>query len=129
MLTESNEEFDEVIFDGIRFMESLARYYGAERSIEVWDQLGEALGPDVKSQVFLAMLTGESSNRIRVSRGTCTDAVAAVRAIRQATGMGLKEAKDAWDLTAIKTVTIDNVQRELRSDFVREIRRIGMRVH
>jgi len=129
MLTESNGEFDEVIFDGIRFMESLARYYGAERSIEVWDQLGEVLGPDVKSQVFLAMLTGESSNRIRISRGTCTEAVAAVRAIRQATGMGLKEAKDAWDLTAIKTVTIDNVQRELRSDFVRDLRYIGMRVH
>jgi hypothetical protein len=129
MLTESNEEFEEVIFDGIRFMESLARHYGAERSIEVWDKLGEALGPDVKSQVFFSMLTGESSNRIRVSRGTCTEAVAAIKAIRQATGMGLKEAKDAWDLTAIKTVTIDNVQRELRSDFVREIRRIGMRVH
>lgn len=128
MMTDPNS-FDEVIFDGIRFMESLARHYGAERSIEVWDQLGQVLGPDVKSQVFLAMLTGESSNRIRVSRGTCTEAVAAIKAIRQATGMGLKEAKDAWDLTAIKTVTIDNVQRELRSDFVRDLRRIGMRVH
>jgi hypothetical protein len=128
-MMDQQDSLDEVVFDGIRFMESLARYYGAERSIEVWDQLGETLGPDVKSQVFLAMLTGESSNRIRVSRGTCTDAVAAVRAIRQATGMGLKEAKDAWDLTAIKTVTIDNVQRELRSDFVRDLRHIGMRVH
>jgi len=128
MMTDPNS-FDEVIFDGIRFMESLARHYGADRSIEVWDQLGETLGPDVKSQVFLAMLTGESSNRIRVSRGTCTEAVAAIKAIRQATGMGLKEAKDAWDLTAIKTVTIDNVQRELRSDFVRDLRRIGMHIH
>jgi hypothetical protein len=128
-MMDQQDSLDEVIFDGIRFMESLARHYGAERSIEVWDQLGEVLGSDVKSQVFLAMLTGESSNRIRVSRGTCTDAVAAVRAIRQATGMGLKEAKDAWDLTAIKTVTIDNVQRELRSDFVRDLHRIGMRVH
>ena len=123
------DSFDEVVFDGIRFMESLARHYGAERSIEVWDKLGEALGQEVKSQVFFSMLTGESSNRMRVSRGTCTEAVAAIKAIRQATGMGLKEAKDAWDLTAIKTVTIDNVQRELRSDFVREIRRIGMRVY
>jgi hypothetical protein len=128
MMTDQ-DSLDEVIFDGIRFMESLARHYGAERSIEVWDQLGEVLGPDVKSQVFLAMLTGESSNRIRVSRGTCTEAVAAIKAIRQATGMGLKEAKDAWDLTAIKTVTIDNVQRELRSDFVRDLRLIDMRIH
>lgn len=120
---------DEIIFDGIRFMESLSRCYGAERAIEVWNCMGETLGQDIKQQVFFAMLTGETSNRMRVSRGTCTEAVAAIRAMRVATGMGLKEAKDLWDLTAVKTVTIDGVQRDLRGEFVREIRRLGMRVH
>lgn len=123
------EEFDNVVFDGIRFLESLTRYYGAERGMEIWEAMGPAMGQDVKGQVFFGMLTGESSNRMRVSRGTCTEAVAAIKAIRLATGMGLKEAKDAWDLTAVKTVVIENVQRELRSDFVREIRRLGMRIH
>lgn len=119
----------EVIFDGIRFMESLSRCHGAEQAVAVWERLGEALGTDIKHQVFFAMLTGETSNRMRVSRGTCTEAVAAIRAMRVATGMGLKEAKDLWDLTAVKTVTIDGVQRELRTEFVREIRRLGMRIH
>lgn len=126
---EVSNEMDEVIFDGIRFMESIARHYGAERSIEVWNKMGEAFGDEVKGQVFFAMLTGVSSDRIRISRGTCKEAVAVIKAIRLATGMGLKEAKDAWDLTAIKTVTIDGVQRELRRDFIREIRSLGMQVH
>lgn len=128
-MNDRTELEDEVVFDGIRFMESLSRCYGAERAIEVWNCMGETLGQDIKQQVFFAMLTGETSNRMRVSRGTCTEAVPAIRAMRVATGMGLKEAKDLWDLTAIKTVTIDGVQRELRTEFVREIRRLGMRIH
>lgn len=128
-MDENQDSLEEVIFDGIRFMESIARHYGADRSIEVWNKMGEAMGDEVKGKVFFAMLTGETSNRMRLSRGSCTEAVAAIKAIRQATGMGLKEAKDAYDLTAIKTVVIDNVQRDLRSEFVREVRRIGMRIH
>lgn len=128
-MTDHTELEDEVIFDGIRFMESLSRCYGAERAIEVWNCMGETLGQDIKQQVFFAMLTGETSNRMRVSRGTCNSAVEAIRLIRRATGMGLKEAKDLWDLTAVKTVTIDGVQRDTRSEFVRELRGLGMRIH
>jgi ribosomal protein L7/L12 len=129
MHEQEDEKFDEVIFDGIRFLESLTRYYGAERGMEVWEKLGEVVGKDVQGQVFLAILTGESSNRVRVSRGTCTEAVAAIKAIRLATNMGLKEAKDTWDLTLIKTVTLDNVQRDVKKEFIRDLRNIGMRVH
>ena len=128
-MSERSDLQDEVIFDGIRFMESFSRCYGAERAIAVWDKIGEALGADVKHQVFFAMLTGETSNRMRVSRGTCTEAVGAIRAIRHATGMGLKEAKDVWDLTAVKTVTIDGVQRDTRAAFEHELRSLGMRIH
>ena len=52
-----------------------------------------------------------------------------IKEIRTITGLGLKEAKDAWDLTAIKTVTIEGVQRDTRSSFVRELRDLGVRVH
>jgi len=129
MLDQENEKFNEVVFDGIRFLESLTRYYGAERGMEVWEQLGEVVGKDVQGQVFFAMLTGDTSNRVRISRGTCKEAVTAIKAIRQATGMSLKEAKDAWDLTAVKTVTLDNVQRDAKQEFLRDLRSIGVRVH
>lgn len=65
-MTDRTELEDEVIFDGIRFMESLSRCYGAEQAVAVWDRLGEALGTDIKHQVFFAMLTGETSNRMRI---------------------------------------------------------------
>lgn len=129
MKTTETDTLEEVVFDGIRLLESLTRHYGSEKGIEVWEKLGEALGQEVKGQVFFAMLTGESSNRVRIDRGTCTQPVAAIKAIRAGTGYGLKEAKDAWDLTAIKTVVLDNVSRDNRRTLVNELRSLGMVVH
>ena len=129
MIDEKDEQCNEVVLDGIRFLESLTRYYGAERGMKVWEKMGEAMGQELQGQVFFAMLTGDTSSRVRISRGTCVQAVEAVKAIRRATGMGLKESKDAWDLTAVKTVTLENVQRDVKQEFLREIRNIGMRVH
>lgn len=124
-----NDTIDEVVFDGIRFLESLTRHYGPERGMEVWEKMGEVLGPDIKGQVFFSMLTGESSNRIRIQAGTCDQAVAAIKAIRAGTGYGLKEAKDAWDLSKHQVVTLDNVQRDAKRLLVRDLRNLGMIVH
>lgn len=54
MVNNSNSELSEVIIDGIRFLESIARHYGPEKSIDIWDKMGEAMGQDIKGQVFLA---------------------------------------------------------------------------
>lgn len=118
-------ELDEVVFDGIRFLESLTRHYGPEKGMAVWEKMGEAVGDEIKGKVFFSMLTGESSNRVRIQAGTCTEAVAAIKAIRIGTGMGLKEAKDSWDLSKIKTVTLDVAHEEKRG-MVNTLRNIGM---
>lgn len=123
-----NDQLEEVVFDGIRFLESLTRYYGAEKGMAVWEQLGEAVGDEIKGKVFFSMLTGESSNRVRIQAGTCTEAVAAIKAIRMGTGYGLKEAKDAWDLSKVKVVTLE-VTREEKREMVRTLRNIGMMVN
>jgi ribosomal protein L7/L12 len=123
-----DQALEEVVFDGIRFLESLTRYYGAEKGMAVWNKLGEAVGDEVKGKVFFSMLTGESSNRIRIQKGSCTQAVAAIKAIRMATSMGLKEAKDAWDLSGLKVVTLD-VAHEEKRDAVRNLRNLGMIVN
>ena len=128
IMVNQNDELDEVIFDGIRFLESLTRYYGAEKGMEVWEAMGKAVGDDIKGKVFFSMLTGESSNRVRVQAGTCTEAVSAIKAIRMGTGYGLKEAKDAWDLSKVKVVTLEISDRNEKAPMVRELRRIGMKV-
>ena len=121
----TNEAMDEVVFDGIRFLESITRHYGAEKGIEVWEKMGEAFGEEIKGKVFFSMLTGESSNRVRIQKGNCNQAVAAIKAIRIGTGLGLKDAKDAWDLSGMKTVTLDVAHEEKRG-MVNTLRNIGM---
>lgn len=126
---QQDNELDEVVFDGIRFLESITRYYGAERGMHLWEQMGEALGDEIKGKVFFSMLTGESSSRVRIERGLCTMAVEAIKAIRSGTGMGLKEAKDAWDLSSIKVVTLECENSEQKRVMSRKLRDIGMNVH
>jgi len=119
------QTLDEVVFDGIRFLESLTRHYGPEKGMEVWEAMGHAVGDEIKGKVFFSMLTGESSNRVRIQKGKCHQAVAAIKAIRMGTGLGLKDAKDAWDLSAIKIVTLD-VDHEEKREMVNTLRSLGM---
>ena len=120
------DSLDEVVFDGIRFLESLTRHYGPEKGMAVWEQMGEVLGDEVKGKVFFSMLTGESSNRVRILAGACNQAVAAIKAIRAGTGYGLKEAKDAWDLSKDKQVVLETSDRESKRVMVRELRQLGL---
>jgi ribosomal protein L7/L12 len=117
----TTDTLDEVIFDGIRFLESLTRHYGPEKGMEVWEAIGSVAGKEVKGKVFFAMLTGSTNGRIRMSAGNAvaTNAVAVIKCIRSYTGFGLKEAKDLWDESKINTVTIDvapGKQREFSLD-------------
>ncbi len=128
IMVNQNDSLDDVIFDGIRFLESLTRHYGAEKGMEVWEKMGEAFGEEIKGKVFFSMLTGDSSSRVRIQSGGCTEAVAAIKAIRIGTGYGLKEAKDAWDLSKIKTVTLDVAHEEKRG-MVNTLRNLGMIVN
>lgn len=127
-MNEPNSDFDDLIFDGIRFLESLTRYYGADRGIEMWNQFGHVMGDDVRNQIFLNMLTGMTSNRLRIRRGTCVLAVDAIRAIRMHSGLGLKEAKDAYDLSYYRDAVIECTGRNEKHELAKELQRLGMYV-
>ena len=122
----SDDTLDFVVIDGVRFLHSLTQHYGVDRGMAVWEKLGEAMGPEVKGKVFFAMLTGGGPSNIRIQAGTCTESVQAIKAIRNATDMGLKEAKDAWDLSKTQVVTLRNIHQHVRNDLVRVLRNIGM---
>ena len=118
-------ELQNVIFDGIQFLESITAYYGPEKGMEVWEAIGTAAGREVKGKVFFAMLTGGYNGRISFRAGKAEsygNAVPVIKCIRACTGFGLKEAKDLWDLSKtapanIKVNPIDhkNVVKELRN--------------
>ncbi len=90
-----------VISTGLHFMRSITEAYGAEEGLRLWEQITSVLDPDVKGQIFFAMITGTHNDTI-VLRGhqhtIATNRVACIKEIRNWTGLGLKEAKDATDL-------------------------------
>ena len=112
------DDLDSVIFDGIRFLESITRHYGPEQGMAVWDKMGEAFGDEVKGKVFFAMLTGDTVGRVRFTSTNSAQAVWAIKALRTATGFSLKEAKDMYDLAKTKTVTVDVKTPEARRELI-----------
>ena len=92
---------DDVIATGLQFMRAITEAFGTETGLELWDTIAQTLDPDVKGQMFFAMLTGQMPGRIRVS-GIRQDhmgrKVEQMKAIRAVSGWGLKESKDAMDL-------------------------------
>mgnify|MGYP003334871967 FL=1 len=92
---------DDVIATGLQFMRAITEAFGTETGLELWDTIAQTLDPDVKGQMFFAMLTGQMPGRIRVS-GIRQDhmgrKVEQIKAIRAVSGWGLKESKDAIDL-------------------------------
>lgn len=123
-----NPDFDCVVEDAVRLLESMSTLYGAERAMEMWSAMGREIGDEVKAQVFMTMLTGHGGTRVRVRRGDCAQVVEAIKCIRRYTGFGLKEAKDQWDLTASKEVILGCATREYARNLRRELRDLGMRV-
>jgi hypothetical protein len=126
-----------MINDGIRFLQSLNEFYGVDRAMEVWSALGPAMGDDVKGQVFMSMLSGNTAvMRLQLSRPSPmysnpspgSIAVPVIKAIRAATGLGLKEAKDKWDETASRMIWLDCLSRKHAHIASEELRSLGMTV-
>lgn len=94
------EHKQQVVQSGIDFMRSITLAYGSDTGTELWDTIVSTLGPDVKGAILFSMLTGEDSNRITIRsvQGNGANKVAVIKAIREVTGMGLKDAKDQSDI-------------------------------
>jgi hypothetical protein len=126
------EEFQDIIDDGLAFLKSLTRYYGPEKGMEVWESMGDAIGVDVKGAIFFKMLVDPNATKVRFMAysigGDPQNAVFVIKAIRQYTGLGLKEAKDAWDGSKIKPVAVKTLDRLSRINLANELRQLGCRV-
>ena len=89
-----------LITNGLHFMRAITEAYGADKGLELWEQITSVLDPDVKGQIFFAMITGQYNDRILL-KGLTTmasnNAVACIKEIRTWTGLGLKDSKDIYD--------------------------------
>jgi hypothetical protein len=120
----------EIVHTGISFMRSITEAYGAEEGQKLWDTIANTLDPDIKGQIFFAMLTGNFSHKVVLLGYTEGGKIPAIKAIRTVTGLGLKEAKDIADQLdyGIKPVSITLSDPTKRNVAVSILREAGVRL-
>jgi hypothetical protein len=121
----------DVIQSGINFMRSITEAYGTDEGMKLWDNIASVLDPDVKGQIFFAMLTGEFNGMLTLSGcSPGSNRVARIKAIRSVTSpnLGLKEAKDISDLVDSGKPTKININPKYRSTAINELRDAGFYV-
>ena len=123
------EHKEDIIQSGINFMRSITEAYGTDEGMKLWDTIATTLDPDVKGQIFFAMLTGDYNGVISIaSTQAGSDRVWRIKAIRAVTGLGLKEAKDLSDLLDNgKTIKL-NINPKQRNQALAELRNAGFHV-
>lgn len=125
------EHKEDIIQSGINFMRSITEAYGTDEGMKLWDAIATTLDPDVKGQIFFAMLTGDYNGVISIASAQAgSDRVWRIKAIRSVTkpSLGLKEAKDLSDLLdAGKTIKL-NIDPKNRTMALSELRNAGFHV-
>lgn len=121
----------DIIQSGINFMRSITEAYGTDEGMKLWDTIASTLDPDVKGQIFFAMLTGEYNGIITISgHQPGANRVAMIKAIRSVDkrSPGLKEAKDLSDwLSSGKSIKLE-VDPKNRGQALVELRNVGFYV-
>lgn len=120
---------ESIIQSGINFMRNITEAYGADEGMKLWDSISSTLDPDVKGQIFFAMLTGEYNGVITISSHKFgANRVSMIKAIRVVTGLGLKEAKDlSDDLSGGKSIKL-NCDPKRRDLYLQELRNAGFNI-
>ena len=123
------EHKEDIIQSGINLMRVITEAYGTDEGMKLWDTIANTLDPDVKGQIFFAMLTGDYNGIIKVSSfQQGSDRIKRIKTIRIVTGLGLKEGKDLSDmLDSGKTITL-NIDPKKRNECLSELRNAGFHV-
>jgi len=123
-----------IISNGLHFMRSITEAYGADKGLELWEQIAGVLDPDVKGQIFFAMITGNYNDRILlkgIGASAQNNAVNCIKEIRTWTGLGLKDSKDMYDRLRNRTFNSSpsqdyiTVDPEQYSQAVASLSRVG----
>lgn len=118
-----------VVDQSLSFLQALAEVYGSERAQEAWAKISEALGHDVRDAVFLAMLAGDNGSArvtFKITNQIVSHRVAAIRAIREAASLGLKEAKDLTDAAMMRATVVTCKNRQSAKGLRQALRDLGM---
>ena len=122
---------DDIIQSGMTFMRAITEAYGTDAGMKLWDTIATTLDPDVKGQIFFAMLTGEYNSIITINGyQPGSNNIGMIKTIRMVDKrkLGLKEAKDLADtLSSGKTIKLE-VDPKVRGSMLTELRKAGFYV-
>jgi hypothetical protein len=127
MLTEDNKAH--LISNGLLFLRSITEAYGTDEGMRLWETISGAFDPELKGQIFFAMLTGEYHYEIRLQGANpSADKISMIKALRAAAGYGLKEAKETTEEVMSGREHRLKVKPEQRGQFIHDLRFAGFRV-
>ena len=121
----------ELVEIGLSFVRAITERYGVDEGNNVWQSMTEALDAEAKGAIMFAMLTGRAFNTVRLRSAPPAERVPVIRAVRAATGMGLKEAKDQVDIVTghssgpqgMIEIRVEN--DDLRRMLLKDLRAVG----
>lgn len=120
---------EDVIQSGINFLRSITEAYGNDEGMQLWENIAKILDPDVKGQIFFALLTGQYNGIINIhSSVPNANKVWRIKALRAVANLSLKEAKELCDtLDSGKAIKL-NVDPKTRNSALSELRNAGFHV-
>lgn len=88
-----------LVFNSLNFVQAITKNYGAEQGMAMWDTIANTVDRRLKLEVFKAMMdSGQVEGRIRIAGAyPSADKIKLIKTLREFTGYGLKDAKDAVD--------------------------------
>ena len=97
-MSEPSKIDSKIIFAAIDFIRVMSAHYGSDAGIKIWEKVCESI-PDenVKGEVFMHLLGVGTSTDIRITGviKSPSEFVSQIKTLRIATGMTLRDAKDA----------------------------------
>lgn len=128
MDTVDAEATNAVVRDCLTLLRTITDVHGSEEGMKLWDTIADTLGPAIKGKVFFAMITGNHGDSVTlVDRMDYSNNVECIKLIRQYTGLGLRESKQAYekagDRGATVTLTVDSKDR---TNMISALRQYGM---
>jgi hypothetical protein len=123
------DTFQEVVYTGVSFLRAMTAHYGPDRGYELWDNMAQTVGEEVRGAILMHMLSVNSIGR-RVSFRTdkSYQAVTIIKAIRTATGLGLKEAKDLYDVGKMRMASAECTSNKAAITLMADLRNCGCEV-
>jgi hypothetical protein len=119
----TDAERQELVITSLPLMRSVTDIYGPEAGMELWSAIADTINDGLKGEIFMGMIGGKyGRTSVMVVKMDTAQYVNAIKAVRNATGLGLKDAKDFCDrvrngvpekLECLNSQAVDTLRRDL----------------